>query len=54
MFAESPDLVPELLVAADGLDSGVTALTIARWRDGVRSVDTVATCHPHGYWINWL
>ena len=54
VFAESPELVPELLVAADGLDSGVTALTIARWRDGVRSVDTVATCHPHGYWINWL
>ncbi len=54
VFAESPELVPELLVNADGLDSSVTALTIARWRDGVRSVATVATCHPHGYWINWL
>jgi hypothetical protein len=54
VFAESPELVPELPITVDGLDTGVTALTVARWRNGVRSVATVATCHPHGYWINWL
>lgn len=54
VFAEAPDQVPELPITVAGLDAGVTALTIARWRRGVRSVATVATCHPHGYWINWL
>ena len=54
IFAEAPELVPELPITATGLDTGVTALTVARWRRGVRTVETVATCHPHGYWINWL
>jgi len=54
VFAESPELVPELPIVATSLETGVTALTIARWRNGIRSVETVATCHPHGYWINWL
>ena len=54
VFAESPELVPELPIAAGELETDVTALTIARWRSGLRTVETVATCHPHGYWINWL
>ena len=54
VFAEAPGLVPELPIEVGTLDIDVTALTIARWRDGRRSVETVATCHPHGYWVNWL
>ena len=46
--------MPELPIVVDRLTTDVTALTIARWRKGIRSIETVATCHPHGYWINWL
>jgi len=51
VFAESPVLVPELPVA----DRRETAscLVLVRWRDGRRSVDHLARCHPHGYWIQW-
>jgi hypothetical protein len=54
VFAESPALTPELPIVAGDLATDVTALTLARWRGGLRTVETVATCHPHGYWINWL
>lgn len=54
VFVEAPELVPELPIVTGALRTDVTTLTIARWRDGVRRSETVATCHPHGYWINWL
>lgn len=51
--AESPALTPELPVDPDVEGVDLTALTFVRWRAGVRTVETVATCHPHGYWIHW-
>ncbi len=53
VFAESPALTPELPHAADLADEHTTALVLVRWRNGQRSVDHLATCHPHGYWLHW-
>ena len=53
VFAESPALVPEIPVDDDLVGSDVTAVTLVRWRDGIRSSQTLAVCHPHGYWIHW-
>ncbi|NNE11149.1 MAG: DUF2332 domain-containing protein [Ilumatobacter sp.] len=55
VFAESPAMCP-------GLPFGVvpspreplTALTIARWRDGRRTVTHLGEAHPHGYWLHWV
>ena len=30
-----------------------TVLSMARWRGGRRTVEHLATCHPHGFWIHW-
>lgn len=51
VFAESPVLVPELPVADDR--QTLTALVMVRWRDGRRTVQHLASCHPHGYWMRW-
>jgi len=51
VFVESPVLVPELPVA-DRRETAST-LVLVRWRDGRRSVDHLARCHPHGYWMQW-
>jgi hypothetical protein len=51
VFAESPVLVPELPVA-DRRETA-SSLVLVRWRRGRRSVDHLARCHPHGYWIQW-
>jgi hypothetical protein len=51
VFAESPVLVPELPVA-DRRET-LSSLVLVRWRDGRRTVDHLARCHPHGYWIQW-
>ena len=53
VFAESPELVPELPIDDDLVGADVTAMTLVRWRDGVRTSETLAVCHPHGYWIHW-
>ena len=53
IYAESPALVPEIPVDDDLAGTDVTALTLARWRDGTRTSKTLAACHPHGYWIHW-
>lgn len=53
IFAEAPALIPELPVEPDPKDPQRTVLSLARWRNGSRTVDHLATCHPHGFWIHW-
>lgn len=53
VFAESPALTPELPHADDLVGEHTTALVLERWRNGERTVDHLATCHPHGYWLHW-
>jgi hypothetical protein len=53
VFLESPGLTPELPWGAAPIEFGLTALNLVRWRDGARSVDHLAVCHPHGYWMHW-
>lgn len=49
VIAESPVLTPELPHAGgEG-----TTLTLVTWRGGERRSTTLATCHPHGYWLHW-
>jgi hypothetical protein len=54
VYVESPFLTPEL--PGPGTTSGAedrSALVAVRWRAGVRSVEHLADCHPHGYWMHW-
>jgi hypothetical protein len=53
VYVESPGLTPELPWGRAPLDTALTALNLTRWRRGRRSVDHLAVCHPHGYWMHW-
>jgi hypothetical protein len=53
IYAEAPALTPELPHAPDPRDPHRTVLSLARWRGGTRTVDHLATVHPHGFWIDW-
>jgi hypothetical protein len=53
VYAEAPALIPELPNEPDPKDPHRTVLSLARWRNGQRTVDHLATCHPHGFWIHW-
>jgi hypothetical protein len=53
VIAESPAQTPELHHPAELAGEHITALTVVRWRRGVRTTQALATCHPHGYWIHW-
>jgi len=53
IYVESPAQISGLPVPPDETRSELTVLTVARWRDGRRTVDHVARCHPHGYWMQW-
>ena len=53
VYAEAPALIPELPNEPDTVDAHRTVLSLARWRNGERTVEHLATCHPHGFWINW-
>lgn len=52
--AEAPAYAPGLPCPPGMEDSTLTLLSVTRWRDGRRSVEHLATCHPHGYWLTWL
>lgn len=52
VFAESPAMTPELPWAIDPTDPHLTETSLVRWRDGQRTVEHLATSHPHGYWIH--
>ena len=52
VFAESPHVTPDLPHPnADHPES--THLNLVRWRDGVRAVEFLAECHPHGVSATW-
>ena len=53
IYAEAPALIPELPNGPDPKDPHRTVLSLVRWRNGARTVDHLATCHPHGFWIHW-
>lgn len=53
IYAEAPSLVPELPTGADPKGHDRTVLSLVRWRRGIRTVEHLATVHPHGFWIDW-
>ena len=53
IFVESPALVSGLPTPVDPEVQLHTVVTLVRWRDGQRSVDHLATAHPHGFWLHW-
>lgn len=53
VYAEAPELIPELPNDPDPKGADRTVLSMARWRNGERTVEHLATCHPHGFWIHW-
>ena len=53
VYAEAPAHIPELPNEPDPTSAHLTVLTLVRWRTGRRSVDHLATVHPHGFWMHW-
>jgi hypothetical protein len=55
VFVEAPALTPELpwAFATEPDDPHLTVTTLVRWRGGVRTVEHLATSHPHGFWIQF-
>ena len=53
IYAEMPFLVSGVPVPDDPDRVYRTVLTLARWRDGARTIEHLADSHPHGFWIHW-
>jgi hypothetical protein len=53
VYAEAPALIPELPTEPDPVDPHRTVLSMATWRNGKRTIRHLATCHPHGFWMQW-
>ncbi len=53
VYAEAPAHIPELPNSPDPKSPHRTVLTMVRWRNGERTVDHLATVHPHGFWMHW-
>ena len=53
VYAEAPAHIPELPNAPDPKSAHRTVLSMIRWRSGRRTVDHLATVHPHGFWMHW-
>jgi hypothetical protein len=53
LFAEMPLLVAGLPVPDDPNVATRTVVSLVRWRGGERTVEHLATAHPHGAWIHW-
>ncbi len=57
VIAESPAETPELPVPGRSTDTNtdkhLTVLTLVKWRNGRRTVQRLATTHPHGFWLHW-
>ncbi len=52
-YTESPALCPGLPFPDELENRHLTALMLARWRNGVRTVEHLGVAHPHGYWLHW-
>lgn len=53
IIAEAPAQTVGLPVPARSDREEITVLSVVRWRDGRRSVDRLATAHPHGATLRW-
>jgi hypothetical protein len=53
VYAESPALCPGIPFPFELENDHLTALMLARWRNGSRTVDHLGVAHPHGYWLHW-
>jgi hypothetical protein len=53
VYAEAPIHIPELPNSPDPSNPELTVLSMVRWRRGTRTVEHVATCHPHGRSMRW-
>lgn len=53
VYAEAPGHIPELPNSPDPKGEYRTVLTMVRWRNAERTVDHLATVHPHGFWMQW-
>lgn len=45
---------PLFRLGIEGTLKGENQMTVGLYRDGVREVRTLARCHPHGAWLEWL
>jgi hypothetical protein len=45
---------PVWRIGIEGSASGINAVTLTHYRDGVREEQVLAHCHPHGAWLEWL
>ena len=53
VIAEAPAQTPGLPVPTTDPAEEVTVVSLVRWRGGRRTVQRLATTHPHGYWLRW-
>jgi hypothetical protein len=53
IIAESPAQTIGLPVPTTDEPEEITVVSLVRWRDGRRTVQRLATTHPHGYWLHW-
>jgi hypothetical protein len=53
IIAEAPAQTAGLPVPTTDPAEEITVVSMVRWRHGERSVDRLATTHPHGYWLRW-
>ncbi|MEN9823500.1 MAG: hypothetical protein RLZ04_1926 [Actinomycetota bacterium] len=53
VLAEAPAHTPGIPVPGSGGDEEITVLSVIRWRSGRRTVDRLATAHPHGATLRW-
>ncbi|HEY2034077.1 MAG TPA: DUF2332 domain-containing protein [Rhizomicrobium sp.] len=45
---------PVWRIAIEGDATGLNMVEMIRYSDGVRDAQTLALCHPHGAWLEWL
>jgi hypothetical protein len=53
VYAEAAVHIPELPTSPDPANPELTVLSMVRWRGGRRTVEHLATCHPHGRSMRW-
>lgn len=53
VLAEAPAQTAGIPIPTSAEPEEITVLALVRWRRGVRTVQRLATCHPHGAWLQW-